>query len=517
MRPLLAVALAALALAAGAAPLPPVAARGEEFVIGDTAFRFVGVNLRGAAHYGGGDVLPYTTAQHRIENLDSIAAMGGTVIRVFAPIPQITVAQNIARLGTLLDQCEARGLRVIVALTDFYHASGFRVPGDDPYYTGGYLNSAFFSGGYQTNYLPWVRQVVAAHAGHSAVFAWEIGNELTAYTGGVPADIFPFVAGVAAEIRALDPGTMIAFGGINVQHLGVVPRTGGQTLAMFADPNIDFVTLHIYNDEYTGDADDTFRVAYAVEKPIIIEETGLNPSLFANRPATLAAEMAGWLDARGARGILQWGFQSQTFDIGDGDGLFGMDPNFFAFDWAAMRSTYQTRAALFAANPPVVPEIGLPEGTNVAPGSVAWASSSSFSPAYGPDRAIDGVISDASKWTSSGASATSWMALDLGQVWRLHGAIVRSAGSAFELVAYNTTDLQVQTGDSLAGPWTTRFTFSDPRSRNRAVCRFASPVDARFVRLLITDAGIDNHARIPEFEVYATPATTAVHSGFLYR
>lgn len=512
------------ASAAVAAPLPPVTTRGDEFVIGDTAFRFVGVNLRGIAHYGEGDILPYTTAAHRTENLDGVVAMGGRVIRIFAPIgnpardPGVSATDElIARLTVLLDQCEARGLRVIVALTDFYAASGFRVPGDDAFYTdngSGFvvLNDAWFAGGFRTNYLPWVRAAVTALRDHSAVFAWEIGNELTDF-GGASDNIVPFVAEVAAEIRALDPDTMIAFGGLGMNHFAYGPANA-QFIAIYTDPNIDFVTIHTYN----GAADNaTYEVAWAVEKPILVEETGNTTSYTSDRPATLTAQMADWLDTRGGRGILQWGYQWQTYDIGDGDALYGMDRHFFAFDWDGMNAAYLARAQLFADNPVTVLPAELPTGDNLARSAAAWATSSDFSAAHGGDKAIDGIVSPASKWTSQGTAGPHWLALDLGDTFRLTGAIVRSAGAANEWHGYDLTALQVQTGPSLSGPWTTQASFADARARNRAVCLFAAPVDARFVRLLVTDAGFDNYARVPEFEVYGGPATTAVRQGVVYR
>jgi hypothetical protein len=500
--------------AASAAPLPPVGTIGDEFVIGDQAFRFVGVNLRGIAHYGGGDILPYTTATNRTENLDGVVAMGGKVIRIFAPIPQISVATNIARLGTLLDECEARGLRVIVALTDFYFNSGFRVPGDDGYYainSGGYnvLTDAWFAGGYQVNYLPWVQAVVNAYKDHSAVFAWEIGNELT----DAPniATLRSFASTTAAAIRAIDPDTLITFGGLGVNHFGV---DAGQGMRLFDDPNIDFVTVHTYDG--ATDAD-TYRVAWALEKPIVVEETGNTTSYTSDRPATLTAQMADWIDSRDARGIMQWGYQVETHDIGDGDALFGMDPNFFAFDWDGMNAAYSARAQTFANNPVTVTPVELPSGENVALGSVAWATSSNYNSLNTGAQAIDGVIGASSKWTSDGTSPTSWLALDLGAEYRLTGAIVRSAGSAYEVPGYNLVALQIQTGPSLSGPWTTQFNHSDDHPPNRAVCLFPTPVVARFVRLLVTDAGIDNYARVPEFEVYGTPNTTATPMGMFYR
>ena len=214
------------------------------------------------------------------------------------------------------------------------------------------------------------------------------------------------------------------------------------------DPNIDFVTVHIYNDENTSDVTDTFAVAYAVDKPIIVEETGLDSGSFGDRPTTLTNEMNLWMDQWEARGVMQWGYQVQNYDIGDGDLIFGMDPNVHSGDWAGMNTAYSSRATSIANNPVTVEEILPPTGDNLSLTAVNW--------------------------------------------------------SAYEQVIYNTIAFEVQTGPTLSGPWTTRFSHSDNHAPNRVIGNFSAPVDAQFVRLLITDAGTDNYARIPEFEVYGT-------------
>ncbi len=511
------------AAATSAAPLPPVTTRGEEFVIGDEAFRFVGVNLRGISHYGEGDILVWTSAGNRTENLDGVAAMGGRVIRLFAPIPNPNLGPGlnateelIERLGTLLDQCEARGIYAIVALTDFYHASGFRVPGDDAYYTDNgsgwvVLNDAWFAGGYQTNYLPWVQAVVTEYQNHTAVFSWQLGNEMTDH-GGSGDNIVPFTQAVAAAIRAIDADTMISFGGLGVDHFGYSAGSA-QFIAMFTDPNIDFVTIHTYNNAVNSD---TYEIAYAVEKPIIVSETGNDRSLFPDRPATLTGQLANWMDTRDARGVMQWGFQSQSMDIGDGDGVLGMD-SYSHPDFAGLFSAYQTRATAISGETIIVTAAELPSGENLALGAAAWSTSSDFNASNGGDKAIDGVISNTSKWTSDATAGPHWLALDLGGEYRVTGAIVRAAGAANEWHEYDLVSLAIQTGDSISGPWTTQATHSDTRQRNRAVCLFPTPVDTRFVRLLVTDAGFDNYARVPEFEVYGAAPVTAAMTGHLYR
>jgi PKD repeat protein len=156
---------------------------------------------------------------------------------------------------------------------------------------------------------------------------------------------------------------------------------------------------------------------------------------------------------------------------------------------------------------------------NVARTAVAWAASSVYSAAYGGDKAYDGVVSVASKWTSNGTTAESWLALDLGRSYDVTQFVVKHAGSAGELTGYNTQAFRLESGTSLSGPWTTRATVANTAQTDDAsTVTLAGPVATRYVRLYITDAGIDNYARIPEFEVYGVPSgatpTTLVNGDF---
>ena len=71
-----------------------------------------------------------------------------------------------------------------------------------------------------------------------------------------------------------------------------------------------------------------------------------------------------------------------------------------------------------------------------------------------------------------------------------------------EPVTYNAEAFAIQTATSLSGPWITEGTV-DNSARASVINRsYISPKALRYVRLNITDAGIDNYARIPEFEVW---------------
>ena len=160
-----------------------------------------------------------------------------------------------------------------------------------------------------------------------------------------------------------------------------------------------------------------------------------------------------------------------------------------------------------------------PPGTNVAPSAAAWQASSVYSGAYGGDKAYDGVVSASSKWTSDGTAAESWLALDLGVSRNITGFVVRHAGSAGEHGYYNTVSFRLETADSFGGPWTTRATVSNPGQQATSTVTLADPVISRYVRLYVTDAGIDDYARIPELEVYATalPPTNVARSAVAWQ
>lgn len=145
---------------------------------------------------------------------------------------------------------------------------------------------------------------------------------------------------------------------------------------------------------------------------------------------------------------------------------------------------------------------GTPTGTNVARTATASADSM-YNAANAPAKAIDGVVAADSKWTSTASSATHWLRLDLGAEYPLSGMIVRHAGAGGEPAYYNTDVFQLQTAPSAGGPWEMDASIYNGSQENVTGRRYYVPRFTRHVRLYITDPGIDNYARIPEFEVYA--------------
>jgi len=167
-----------------------------------------------------------------------------------------------------------------------------------------------------------------------------------------------------------------------------------------------------------------------------------------------------------------------------------------------------------------IPELqvfGVPGAANLARGAVAWSASSIFNASYAGDKAYDGGVSATSKWTSNGATVQSWLALDLGAAHPLTRVVVRHAGAAGEPTSYNTQSYRIESGSSLSGPWTVVASVDNGAQQSITTTDLASAVTARYVRLYVVDAGVDNYARIPEFEVYgssAGPQTAYVKVGF---
>ncbi len=152
-----------------------------------------------------------------------------------------------------------------------------------------------------------------------------------------------------------------------------------------------------------------------------------------------------------------------------------------------------------------------PVGQNIARSAIAWSASSSYNSATEGSKAYDGIVSEGSKWTSNGATAESWLALDLGATYDISAFIIRHAGAGGEAAYFNTQSYRLELGSSLAGPWVNLATVSNAAQANSTTTTLATSVSGRYVRLYITDAGIDNYARIPEFEVYGTPVAGAAN------
>lgn len=121
---------------------------------------------------------------------------------------------------------------------------------------------------------------------------------------------------------------------------------------------------------------------------------------------------------------------------------------------------------------------------------------------WGPQKALDGIVSVASKWASPNTPPPHWLAVDLGREMTVNGFILRLPGAAGETTDYNARAFSFQRADAMSGPWTDDICVTNTTGSNVVARTYTTPQVLRYIRLHITDPGLtDDHARIPEFEI----------------
>jgi hypothetical protein len=145
---------------------------------------------------------------------------------------------------------------------------------------------------------------------------------------------------------------------------------------------------------------------------------------------------------------------------------------------------------------------GVPTGTNIGKNTTV-ATDSNYSASYTGQKAVDGVTSHESKWTSANTPPPHWLKLDLGAQKTVTGYVVRHAESGgVDASFYNTQAFSIQSGQSFDGPWTNEVVVNNSAQAEETFRKYITPKSLRYVRLYITDPGPDHYARIPEFEVW---------------
>ncbi|MCC5841266.1 MAG: discoidin domain-containing protein [Opitutales bacterium] len=140
------------------------------------------------------------------------------------------------------------------------------------------------------------------------------------------------------------------------------------------------------------------------------------------------------------------------------------------------------------------------QSSNVALNKPATASSV-WSETFPPQLAVDGIISNASRWLS-GQSATPphWIELDLGQTYVLDRLWFRTGHSTG---TFPFTGFALQTWDGAA--WVDLYGETDSTNNGIVDASFAPTVAGNRVRLHITALRDDNTARLYELEIYGVP------------
>ncbi len=113
--------------------------------------------------------------------------------------------------------------------------------------------------------------------------------------------------------------------------------------------------------------------------------------------------------------------------------------------------------------------------------------------------AADGSPSLSNIWMSKDSGGTGWVQLDFKEPYQVSRYVVRHAEAAGYDADLNSRDFTVET--SLDGQtWTTAGTHRDNDAAVTDVT--ISPIEARYVRVSVSDGGSDGYVRIADIEVY---------------
>ncbi|WP_347304651.1 cellulase family glycosylhydrolase (plasmid) [Croceibacterium sp. TMG7-5b_MA50] len=315
---------------------------GMRLMAGTEPYRFVGANVWYAAWLGAD--APYGDRARLRRELDTLRAMGVTNLRIMASGEEGPLRNSIkpgfrdagedynaALLGGLdfaLAEMAARGMRAVLALTNFWEWSGGMmtyltyvnggryIDMNDPAHPWpafANMNAQFYaSEAAQALYRDWIRTIVTRtngvtgmrYADDPTIMSWQLANEPRPAGDMAHADLPQFtgwVEGTARFIKSLDPNHLVSTGSEGLKGSLEQPDIA---LAAHRPDAIDYLTVHIWPNNwgwvdqrdlpgtYDGGqaqvADYIARheaLARQLGKPMVIEEFGYPRDGGSNDPA----------------------------------------------------------------------------------------------------------------------------------------------------------------------------------------------------------------------------------------
>jgi hypothetical protein len=133
-------------------------------------------------------------------------------------------------------------------------------------------DEAWFSSGFRSDYLPWVREITARHAQQPAIGMWEL---VSSPVGIQPATLRAFYDEVGGVVHELAPNHLVSSGTHGVWAVGEVE---GYTL-IHESPGVDVAGFRDYDQNLGPPPNlESALVALGGSKPLILGEAGVYAS-----------------------------------------------------------------------------------------------------------------------------------------------------------------------------------------------------------------------------------------------
>ncbi len=184
------------------------------------------------------------------KDLDIMKTMSLNTIRIFVQYQDFgkaaVLTEKLQKLRQVLNQAEAKDLKVIVTLFDFY-------------------------GDYSV--LDWtlthrhVEQIVSVFKNHKSILAWDIKNEPNLdFESRGQENVVAWLREMMLQIKQYDPNHLVTIGWSDIASASIL------------QDEVDFVSFHYYQDI------DVFEKAYnglnaKINKPLVLQEFGVSSNL----------------------------------------------------------------------------------------------------------------------------------------------------------------------------------------------------------------------------------------------
>lgn len=277
---------------------------GKQLMLDGKPFKFVGLNAFGMSGCEG-------TAWSNAQLDDYFARLApNAVTRTWA-----FDLYGIDALDRIVAAAGRHQQKVIFTLAD-----GRNYCGEHDGWSGGEEGTdklvSWYTGGFRTKYLPWVRQVVDRFKNEPTVAMWEMINEPgshgdAAYTKEMIRAFFDETAGI---IKGIDPNHLVASGATSDDMYGTRDYAYAH-----GGPNVDVATLHEYEYDYensnsiiTTHLAPILTALSPLNKPLVVGETGIlagHPDCrtsVATRNTAMQRKLTGYLGYDGVAGVGVW-------------------------------------------------------------------------------------------------------------------------------------------------------------------------------------------------------------------